>query len=477
MNPMHLLPSAFLWLVLTALSAVGQTRLELPLNAVSQFSGGTGPFAIPPAPQIAISVASCSQNSALRFMLSLSASAGIDFSTVEIPLVDGQGAMVGDFPEGGTVTVEGTGTYEIALSTSQQPFHEILPNLPLFGDSTSNQAILFSPPFFQPSQQQPTYPNYTMNPVDVPQPDRPTTTPNYTLALIATTQNPYPRTGCFLARESQLQSSNINVNASLWLKDEQGWRSQFLVGGLTPSTNYTAYLLQDNTKVFGPIYFGTKSPAFPCPLVSNVAFCPGVAYAMPLDPPPNNAEIYTGDTLPTTLTDPLKSYMTNFTVTLNSFACGRDMYSPLMTCADCQREYRKWLCAVSLPRCSEPSLSNPDGFTRFPPAPTATGLSAMKNEQQQVMSALLPVQSQTPSRNAFLPPFQDPYQVLLPCIETCNAMDRACPAFLGIKCPTAQFNGAASYGIGYIDGKDGDQGEGLTGTAHDRYGNVWCHLG
>ncbi|RXW23504.1 hypothetical protein EST38_g2348 [Candolleomyces aberdarensis] len=198
---------------------------------------------------------------------------------------------------------------------------------------------------------------------------------------------------------------------------------------------------------------------------------------MPLAAPPNNAEIYTGDTLPEALSDPLRSYLTNFTVTLNTFACGRDFYSPLVSCLDCQVEYRKWLCAVSLPRCSEPSPANPSGVTAVPAAPTVTGLSATKNEQQGVLSALLPYQTSTPPRNSFLPQFGSPYQMLLPCIESCTAMDRACPAFLGIKCPTAQFNGAASYGIGYIDGKDGDEKEGLTGMAQDRYGNVWCQLG
>ncbi|KAJ3502298.1 hypothetical protein NMY22_g18632 [Coprinellus aureogranulatus] len=113
------------------------------------------------------------------------------------------------------------------------------------------------------------------------------------------------------------------------------------------------------------------------------------------------------------------------------------------------------------------------------PEPTVTGLSATKNQEQQVLSALLPYQTSTPPRNAALPRFDSPYQMLLPCIETCNAVDRACPAFLGFKCPTAQFNGAASYGIGYIDSKDGDEGEGITGVAQDRCvipGNAFCLL-
>ncbi|KAF5326465.1 hypothetical protein D9611_000433 [Ephemerocybe angulata] len=475
---MHLLPSTLICLLTNILSAAAQTRLKLPLDAVSQFNSGNGPFEIPSAPLVSVSVATCSQNSGLRFLVTTES--GSATPTTDIILINGQGNFTSAFESGGAVAVEGTGSFEIALSTTGQPMHQALnaSQIPLFGDSTSNQAIIFSPPFSRVETPQPTYPNYTMLPVDVPQAFQPDVTPNYTLALFPTTNDAHPQTSCFATRQSIIESQgNVNLNQSLWLRDEAGWRSQFLLGGLTPATNYTAYLILDSTKIAGPMYFATKSAAFPCPLVANLPYCPGVAYAMPLAAPPNGAEIYTGNTLPTTLSDPIRSYLTNFTVTLNSFACGRDMYSPLVTCADCQREYRKWLCTISLPRCSEPSLSNPNGFSSIPPLPTATGLSASKNDQQQVLSALMPQQTSTTPRNKFLPQFDSAYQMLLPCIETCNAMDRACPSFLGFKCPTSQFNGAASYGIGYIDGKDGDQGEGLTGVAQDRYGNVWCQLG
>lgn len=477
---MNLLPHTLLYLVLQFLSASAQTRLQLPLNAVSQFSSGNGPYVIPPAEQVIISVAACSQTADVRFLISNesgSATPSIsDPGVGEIFLSSGQGQFTGAFENGGAVVVVGTGSFEIALSTTGRPMHALATDLPLFGDSTSNQAILFSPPLFRLEVPGPTYPNYTLYPVDIPQDGRPTTTPDYTLSLFPTSslQGSFPRSGCFLSRQLD---SDVNVNQSLWLRDEQGWRSQFLLGGLTPSTNYTAFLLESSSIVRGPIYFTTKSAAFPCPLVADLPYCPGVSYAMPLPPPPNNAEIYTGDTLPSELSDPLRSYLTNFTVTLGSFPCGRDMYSPLVTCLDCQREYRKWLCAISLPRCSEPSPGNPNGFTAVAPEPTVTGLSATKNQDQQVLSALQPYQTSTPPRNSALPQFTSSYQMLLPCIETCTAVDRACPAFIGFKCPTAQFNGAASYGIGYIDSADGDEKKGLTGEAQDRWGNVWCQLG
>jgi calcium channel MID1 len=171
--------------------------------------------------------------------------------------------------------------------------------------------------------------------------------------------------------------------------------------------------------------------------------------------------------------------MANFTTVLTSFACGRDWYSPLVGCEDCQREYRKWLCATSFTRCSEPSPENPNAFSAIPAPPSATGLSASRQKDtsgsQIVLSALLPQQTSDPQRNTALPALGSSYNMLLPCLEMCNAVDRACPPFLLFRCPTMQFNAAASYGVGYIDGADGKQNEGLTGHSQDRFGNVWCH--
>ncbi|KAF9442041.1 hypothetical protein P691DRAFT_513592 [Macrolepiota fuliginosa MF-IS2] len=51
------------------------------------------------------------------------------------------------------------------------------------------------------------------------------------------------------------------------------------------------------------------------------------------------------------------------------------------------------------------------------------------------------------------------YTQLLLCIETCTSVDRACPPFLGFRYPSVMFNGASSYGFGYIDGTEGEKGE------------------
>ena len=55
----------------------------------------------------------------------------------------------------------GLSPHSDALPGIPIPLHKVLNELPLFGDTTSSQALLFSPPFAEPSVPVPTYPNYT----------------------------------------------------------------------------------------------------------------------------------------------------------------------------------------------------------------------------------------------------------------------------------------------------------------------------
>ena len=149
------------------------------------------------------------------------------------------------------------------------------------------------------------------------------------------------------------------------------------------------------------------------------------------------------------------------------------MDSPLVTCQDCQRAYRSWLCAISFPRCGEHAE-----------AAAAAGLVQPQQEPAQAQlvaiaapsPALLDVPANTPPRNPAFPSLAAPYTVLLPCLEVCTTADRACPSFLGFRCPLASFSANGSYGVGFIDqGGRGEQGGGTTGASQDRWGNVWCN--
>lgn len=201
--------------------------------------------------------------------------------------------------------------------------------------------------------------------------------------------------------------------------------------------------------------------SYACSIVHSLPFCPSIAYSVPIAQPRFPELAYTSDNLPRSITDPLLQTITNFSISLTTFPCGRDEYSPLVSCVDCQAAYRKWLCAIWFPRCSEASTS-----------------SSSDTDAQQPVSALTALPASATPRSPGLPPFASAYNSLLPCLETCTAADRACPNFIGFKCPTPRFNANDSYGVGFVDsGEDGVEGDGSTGVTQDRFGNVWCNAG
>ncbi|KAF4565607.1 stretch-activated cation channel mid1 [Pleurotus pulmonarius] len=482
-----MLPEALLLLLHSSI-VYAQARQPLSLNNVARISTLNQPFFVIPsvATQATVSVALCVAGSSPRFFISNSSTSDSPGSAggpdvFEIPLDEGQGSWTGGFPNGGVLGVENPGqtSFEVGLSDNGT-LHERISSPPILGDTTSNQAILFSHVFSNFTLDEPSYPNYTLPSANASAPTPPDISKfNFTMFLSPTSTLPdIPKTGCAL--RAQTSAGRIDREVP-WLKDEEGWRQQWFLTGLAPSTNYTAYMVQEGTRVSGPIMFATKSASFSCPLVASLPFCPGIAYSVPLPPPPAAASFYDASTIPDAISAPLISGLANFTASLLTFACGKDYYSPLASCADCQREYRKWLCAISFPRCSEPNPEDPASFTRVPASPGATGLGARPTlgGPQQVFSALLPQPTSATPRNPNFPPASREWTMLLPCLETCYAVDRACPNFLGFKCPLRRFNAAATYGVGYVDtgDLDGKQGTGVTGVSQDRWGNIWCNAG
>ncbi|KDQ17414.1 hypothetical protein BOTBODRAFT_53511 [Botryobasidium botryosum FD-172 SS1] len=392
---------------------------------------------------------------------------GRPLDTTELPLSLGAAAWTGSTPAGGLLAAWSQDqnqpislTLEIGLS-HLDPIREPVPNTLLLGDTTSNQAIFFSPVFAQVQSNNLTYPNYTLPAGNLSSPAIPSNPPNDTLLLIPTASLPVSLThsACAIKNVStgfQAQASFL-INRSSVLRDANGWRAQWFVEGLTSFTNYTAFIIkEDGISTSGPLNFLTKSAAFPCPLVHSLPYCPQIAYAVPLPPPPLPLTSYISTTVPTNVSAPLISSLTNFTTSLLSFPCGRDVYSPLRTCADCQTSYRNWACAVSFPRCGENSIpaSVPDSVPRpallsHPPkdAPRATGYN----------------------------PLDVAYNELLPCIENCQAVLRDCPAMLGWACPVMDGNANMTYGVGYVDSMDGGIQQGWTGAAQDEFGWVWCN--
>ncbi|KAF7799150.1 hypothetical protein EIP86_010381 [Pleurotus ostreatoroseus] len=489
----------------------GQQAVPLSLDGLYNYnSSSRSPlFSLPAASNLSVSVALCADATSLpRFFVTNDSTIphpsqqylGVS-DVYEITLNDGYGQWSGIMDNGGYLAVTNAQVpFEVGASDqgecSLRPLHtldDIDISLPLLGDTTSNQALLFSPPIASaPVPENPSYPNYTLSSANLSYPVGPSSPLGVTLSIFPTSSSSLsslPRTGCALRNSSTEGFVNVGAKESegLWLKNDDGWRWQWVVNGLQPQTNYTVFAVTNGTHVSGPINFVTKSgksptvtktctthltlvsphsAAFSCPIVHSLPYCPSINYAVPITPPSNINKVHDANTLPSDVTDPLLQTLTNFTVSLTTFPCGRDDYSPLVTCADCQRAYRKWLCTVWFPRCSESSPS------------TSLSANSATNTAQQPVSAIQALPASATPRSPGLQPFASSYDALLPCLETCTAADRACPIFLGFKCPLPRFNAASSYGVGFIDsGQDGQQGGGLTGVAQDRYGNVWCNEG
>ncbi|CAE7189550.1 unnamed protein product [Rhizoctonia solani] len=376
-------------------------------------------------------------------------------------------------------------TLDIAAVQGGNPVHRRMTQLPLLGDTSATQAIIFSPPFFVPAFEEPTYPNYTFQeaiPSDFSLPSS-VSAPNATLLLFPTADANATvwLTNSACAMTSKLGGVITNTVTRTVYRDSNGWRRQWFAEGLSASTNYTAYVVEDNARVSGPSYLRTKSQTFPCPLVHSLPYCPEVSYPVPLPAPPGSATSYTSENIPQNIQDVAISSLTNFTRSLRTFPCGRDWYSRLQTCSGCQTAYRKWVCSVVFPRCGEPI---PDESLRSLPASLtsqlafndASGADNTDSDSEPLPQAALVERKDGVSRSSFLPSLSATYNELLPCMETCFMVDRSCPPLLKWKCPSVLVNANSSYGLGFIDSWDGTfEGGGRPGVAQDEYGRIWCN--
>jgi hypothetical protein len=141
------------------------------------------------------------------------------------------------------------------------PIHRRLEDPLYLGDTTSNQAILFSPVLATSSSLTPSYPNYTLPwaNMTLEAPPGALKVSNFTLAIFPVSSSPtdrIPLTGCAL---KVANGTGSVLNNTLWQRDAQTWRNEWLVGGLTPLTNYTVFGIINGTQVSAPINFLTKS--------------------------------------------------------------------------------------------------------------------------------------------------------------------------------------------------------------------------
>ncbi|SJX66232.1 related to Calcium influx promoting protein ehs1 [Sporisorium reilianum f. sp. reilianum] len=277
-------------------------------------------------------------------------------------------------------------------------------------------------------------------------------------------------------------------------------RRQFEISGLDAGTNYTVWLFETNTTnqdvaqsvsttLFPAIKMLTKRNDN-CRLVFDVPFCPNVAYSIPVNP---SISTTTALSVIEGFVDPQYS---NFSTTIDTFPCGSrefGMYSYVQTCDNCKKSYQDWLCAVAMPRCTDP-LQDPDTQSRatqdgteLTGAPTGlnTGLlSYIVNRNGNGTSALK-------SRQPFIDQQLRPgfYGELLPCIYTCYFVERTCPPLIQWACPIWDITAQRDYGTFADSGEEGigaaeNGGAGSDGMrwggyqryiATDAFGNAYCN--
>ncbi|EEB07773.1 calcium channel regulatory subunit Yam8 [Schizosaccharomyces japonicus yFS275] len=198
-------------------------------------------------------------------------------------------------------------------------------------------------------------------------------------------------------------------------------KEQFYVKGLNASTTYNAYLVDPNNGTLGgttfqAIGFTTKQNTT-CQLIYDLEFCSNVAYAAPGSP-----TRFSAGTLAKWYDEQAAGFYKNFTYTLHQLPCNaskESTYSLLRNCTDCAANYKNWLCAVLIPRCTDWARND-------------TFLSLKNNT------------SRYPLIDEYIQP--GPYKEILPCSYLCYEMAASCPIDFGFTCPKTGRGLEQTYG-------------------------------
>ena len=136
---------------------------------------------------------------------------------------------------------------------------------------------------------------------------------------------------------------------------------------------------------------------------------------------------------------------TNFSNSLQQIQCNtspESKYSLAVDCNDCASAYRKWLCAVTIPRCYDFSSSLP--FLQ----PRNAGQAFLNGTEIPVDDPLRTSPITNASRNSIIDTQikPGPYKEILPCQDLCYDLVRTCPSALQFTCPNGHWLNA-SYGV------------------------------
>ncbi|KAF9575782.1 stretch-activated cation channel mid1 [Mortierella alpina] len=244
--------------------------------------------------------------------------------------------------------------------------------------------------------------------------------------------------------------------------EQFGQRRQVLLQSLTAGTEYTAFFITDVLNQAGAEVMWAMTPFRTkrhdnCLLITDLQFCHEVAYAVPITPQSTLPGGGGGAANSTTRLDVKRFYddfssnlMDNFKKVLAQYDCTRSQYSLIRNCTDCTRAYRRWLCSVSIPRCTDvEDVVDPRNTGYLPPS-AYTDPSVVENPYlvDRSQGPVIVERDTNTSRGAVAQlsqsnPLMNPgrYGEVLPCIDLCFDVVQSCPNFLGINCPVKNMAG------------------------------------
>ncbi|XMA12273.1 hypothetical protein WAI453_005064 [Rhynchosporium graminicola] len=351
-----------------------------------------------------------------------------------------------------------TGVYSAQIAASiDAPFHTYWnstdPNL-FLADSDDFSALLYTDPFTSDATNTSLFAKWM---------DR---APPYVIFASDATDTSLvgvERSYCGLKTKAQVQASRPGQTVSNIVTGMTSIgnltlpRQQFFVNGLAAGKRYNVMLaMEGNSTNSGNFVVGGGGQVFKqtqfsmlqdgnCAVIYDLAFCDQTAYAVPSNPNifPNMSALagfYDNAT---------QSSFANFEKVLAQIPCETTQsaqYSLARNCEHCRQAYKSWLCAVSIPRCTDFTKGSPWLQRRAmgQPFPNGTFLPARDREIAKLTSGI------NASRSARIDEIlvPGPYKEILPCDELCFNLVRSCPAAMGFNCPQAGDIGfAESYGV------------------------------
>ncbi|CAF9936827.1 MAG: stretch-activated cation channel mid1 [Heterodermia speciosa] len=237
-------------------------------------------------------------------------------------------------------------------------------------------------------------------------------------------------------------------------------RQQFYVKNLNGSTAYYGIMALngDSTgnkdtngssagggKIWKAMNFTTKASGN-CAVIYNLTFCSSVAYAVPSnDTNLNHTELtllYDNDA---------RNKYQNFRKSLQQIPCNTTssaQYSLARTCDDCDKAYRTWLCAVTIPRCEDFSSNLSYLVPRLISKTFTNGSIALGLNEAPYTAENKSVLYLNSSRNPMIDEsiMPGPYREMLPCKDLCYEIVRSCPANLEFACPLKKHGLDRAYG-------------------------------